>query len=74
MENVECIMHNERAGRVLDRKTERHFFRCRGSSLKLDAWDKNYCFCLVGLIGLIGLIGEAWDVVAWWFFAWVVGI
>lgn len=30
---------------------------CRVSSLKLDAWDKNYCFCLVGLIGLIGEAG-----------------
>ena len=38
MKNVECIMHNERAGcffRQKDIKTG--FFRCRGASLKLDA-------------------------------------
>ncbi len=41
--DVECIMHNERAGwgfRQKDKKTD----FCWGSSLKLDAWDKNYGF------------------------------
>jgi len=37
-------MHNERAWRGFRQKDKKTDF-CRGASLKLDAWDKNYGFC-----------------------------